>query len=499
MKMKQGRPELLFILGLIVLATDHVTSLEPGAKLRLTKAGVIYANTVAQTALGKQLQTLKIDDQSGSSGDVSYRLTNIQTRHVAVPSSSMTLNPDLDGLSWSLSGFGLSLTADWWAKYNGIIPISDSGSVDIGISSVSLSVTVGLGVDASSRPMLVTKSCGSSIGDVSLDFHGGSAWIYNIFKDILAGMVKDALNGQICTLVTKAINVDAEAQLAKMNVYIEIDNRFLLDYGLIAPVTFTADYMESLHKGEVYWITDKKESPLTPERIPPWGDYSRMLYLWVTEYTANTMAQVAQDHGYLQYNLTAKDLPADSKYILNTTCTGMCIGTLIPQIRAKYPNSVVEIHGKSSSTPLANILDSGLNLGLLGDLVLYARTPDGNLAYLLTLAMKLSLNGTAFIDSEKVKGNITAYSFKVSVIDSAVGDVSEFALNLLLNAALKLSVIPSFNKMAENGFELPITGDIRFQSSKITFLDGVLLVSTDVQYITQTEQVLQFASESDFH
>lgn len=61
-------------------------------------------------------------------------------------------------------------------------------------------------------------------------------------------------------------------------------------------------------QGEVYWITDKKESPLTPEPIPPWGDNSRMLYLWVTEYTAKTLAQVAQDHGYLQYNLMATDV-----------------------------------------------------------------------------------------------------------------------------------------------------------------------------------------------
>ncbi|XP_059147825.1 bactericidal permeability-increasing protein-like [Physella acuta] len=355
------------------------------------------------------------------------------------------------------------------------LEIYDDGSVDIVISDVSLSVTVGLGVDASSRPMLDTKSCDSSIDDVSLKFQGLNEMIWNLFSDILGDLLKDVLQMKV-----------------------GLGGRFVLDYGLIAPVTFTADYMESLHKGEVYWITDKKESPLTPERIPPWGDYSRMLYLWVTEYTANTMAQVAQDHGYLQYNLTAKDLPAAIRSILHTSCTGRCIGTLVPKIRAKYPNSLVEIHVKSSSTPLANILDSGLNLGLLGDLVLYARTPDGNLAYLLTLAMKLSLTGTAYIHHEKVKGKITDHNFKVSLKDSTVGYVGVSGFYLVLSLALKHFVIPSFNTVAEKGFELPITDDVMFMNSKITFHEGVLIVSTDVQYLTEAEKYFLVALRGDF-
>ncbi|CAL1542351.1 unnamed protein product, partial [Lymnaea stagnalis] len=79
-----------------------------------------------------------------------------------------------------------------------------------------------------------------------LDFHGGSAWFWNLLSGVLDGVVKDNVN--LCDMVDDLINKDAEAQLAQMKVTIEIADRFLLDYGLLAPVTFTQDYMESFHR-----------------------------------------------------------------------------------------------------------------------------------------------------------------------------------------------------------------------------------------------------------
>lgn len=485
---------VLTTLFLLAVTVSQVFATNPGLQMKITQNGLNYANTVAQAALAQGLQSLRIPDQSGSSGHISWSLSNIQNKGVTVPTSSINLNPGLNGLTWSLSNLGINLKADWRVKYKqGWVKISDSGSVDLSVSQISLSVTIGIGADQASRPSISTKSCSANIGHVSIDFHGGTAFIWNLFKGPLEDKVRGLLLGQICTVVTNKINVDGEAALAKMKVSVEIDHRFLLDYGLLEPVTFTADYLQSRHRGEVYWKDDKRESPFSPDPIPYLSDVSNMLYLWLTEYTAKTFAYTAQQHGFLTYNLTQKDLPPDT---LNTSCNlPKCIGFLIPQLRTLYPNSSVEIRINSNQTPQLTLATSGLTLMLFADLTLYAHTSNGSIPYLLTLNMSLSLTGQISIANEKVVGNITNYSIKIGVIKSAIGDVSATSLNFVLNVALKTFVIPKFNEMAQTGFALPLSGDIKLKNSKLTLLNGVLLISTDLQYKSLVEDSLMFIPE----
>ena len=61
-------------------------------------------------------------------------------------------------------------------------------------------------------------------------------------------------------------------------------------------------------KGELFWKTDPVEAPFSPTSLPESSESSRMLYLWLTPYMANTLGYVALQHGILKYNLTAKDV-----------------------------------------------------------------------------------------------------------------------------------------------------------------------------------------------
>ena len=55
-------------------------------------------------------------------------------------------------------------------------------------------------------------------------------------------------------------------------------------------------------------MTDPEEAPFTPPPLPSLPPSSeaecRMVYLWVTDYLANTAAMVYMQAGYLQYNVT---------------------------------------------------------------------------------------------------------------------------------------------------------------------------------------------------
>ncbi len=47
------------------------------------------------------------------------------------------------------------------------------------------------------------------------------------------------------------------------------------------------------------------EAPYTPSTLPPVKDgKNRMMYIWLTEYLANTAGFVYQGAGVMQYNIT---------------------------------------------------------------------------------------------------------------------------------------------------------------------------------------------------
>ena len=61
-------------------------------------------------------------------------------------------------------------------------------------------------------------------------------------------------------------------------------------------------------QGEITWKSDSRQSPSSASAFPPSSDVSRMMYVWVSDYMFNTLGAVAQQHGVLQYSVTATDV-----------------------------------------------------------------------------------------------------------------------------------------------------------------------------------------------
>ena len=489
----------LALLSLIVFQLAGATN--PGVKARITNKAISYANQIAQAALTKELQSLRIGDQSGSEHHFSWSLTNIRNEGVTPPASKISLDPAHNGLAWSVNNLGLNLKADWRVKYRkGWVKISTSGSIDASIKGASMSVSVRLGEDKDGRPSLSAAACSAHISDVDIHFHGGTAFILNLFRHTLEGKIKDLLQGQICQLVNKEVNVDAEAQMKKLKITVDIAKKFLLDYRLVSSPTVNSGYLETSHKGEVFWAKDMKESPMTPQPIPASADVSKMLYIWLTEYTANTFAYAAQSNNYLIHNFTADDLPAGNRSLLNTTCqTTMCIGKLIPQIGKACPDAVVAMTVTSKIQPLMNITNKQVTLTAKGNIDMYATKADKNQTYLLTLNMTVSLTLAAKVENERLTGQIIDNSFKFGVVKSNVGNVSARGLNIILGIAMESSVIPQLNALGKTGIALPVSGDVTFVNTSLEFLSGSLVVATDLTYKGKWTDGHTLKFESEHH
>ena len=57
-------------------------------------------------------------------------------------------------------------------------------------------------------------------------------------------------------------------------------------------------------QGEFFSIFNHQEAPFTPNPLPAVNDTGKMMYVWLTEYMADTAGFVYQQAGQLNYNVT---------------------------------------------------------------------------------------------------------------------------------------------------------------------------------------------------
>ena len=460
-----------------IIAISVVYCKNPGLKTRITDAGLTYADQVAIGQLSKSAVGQKIPDQSGKSGDVTYEISNIVIKSFSVPSSSIDVVAD--GLNWKASGLELSSSGHFHYKLHKFI--SGSGSVDVSVSGVTFDIGISLGVDSTGRPKIGSNGCSCDIGSVHVKFHGGAAQIYNLFKGLVKKTIKKLLNKQLCSTIKNAVDVDGSKALAKLKVTVDVGKVFLLDYRFIGKPAFNPQhFLETYHKGEFYWASSISEAPFDPISMPAFNSTQKMFYIWMSDYTFNTLTYQAQKHGMLAYNLTQKDLPAKAKDFLNTTCNGIpCIGKIIPQIGQKYPNNQVQMVMSSGFAPNISVAEGKVNV-LFGGTITMTTTKGDN--FLLALNATMSISVTLDVKNQSIYANIGDMSIVLHVIKSDVGQISDIVLNVIANTAIIGFVKPQLNKLGAKGIPLPLTNNIQFVNTEITLDKDTIMIGTDLKY-----------------
>ncbi|KAL4234373.1 hypothetical protein ACF0H5_006020 [Mactra antiquata] len=485
----------LFLAAVVWINNFEVDALNPGFKARITTNGLNYANSVAIEALKTNVQKAKIPDQSGEASGFKYSISNIHVTQFNPPSSDISLVPG-KGLTWKASNAYIAIHGDFhYKKWF----ISDGGSFDAKLSGVSFGLELDIDANSEGRPDIAAKGCSSSFGDVDFKFHGGMSWLYNIFRENVANVIKDSLNGQLCKMINKEVNEDGAKKLADIKVTTKLAKKFLLDYRLSANPTFQSDYFETYHKGEIYWLTNPNtECPFSAPTMPDQTDNKNMLYLWISDYMFDSIGYAAQKHGFLVRNLTQNDLPASSRGVLNTTCSGFipkCVGSLIPEIGQKYPHMAVELRMKSTEVPRMTVSASGVSLNATGTIDMYATKPgSSDTPFLLSLGAIGMTNVNISIQNELVYAQIKNMKIKLSVIKSAVGKISGSFLDFLVKEALNTVLIPQLNDLGKKGFPLPVTGEIKFTNTKLSFAKDTILIGTDLKYTPKTSAPIKDTS-----
>lgn len=268
--------------------------------------------------------------------------------------------------------------------------------------------------------------------------------------------------------------------MAQIPVSVRVAKMFLLDYSFMSKPSFSTGFMDTYHKGEVNWYGSHGNIPFDAPPLPAGSDSSKMMYLWLSDFLFNTMSYTAFSHGLLTYNVTDKNIPGG---ILNTTCKTMCIGSLIPQIGKRFPNSQVMLNLRSSTMPNMTAFNGTTKVDADGEIKFYATKGKGKVEYFLTLTADMSTTISITVKNEKVFARVLKLPINVNVKDSKIGKLSDFMLNFIVKNIITTFVEPKLNELGGNGFPLPIIGSVHFANTQLLIQQNSLMIATDVKYL----------------
>ncbi|KAK2171045.1 hypothetical protein NP493_1111g00004 [Ridgeia piscesae] len=391
---------VLVVLLLAVILSVCGASTVPGVKIRFSRRGLDFVSNAAQDVLLTELTNGSIVDQHFKSGKSKYDITGVQITSFKKPSAVTTVAPGR-GITWTLSGGAISMKGNWYYKYhqNWLFQISYAGTFDISATGFEISLSIILGMDNAGQPTVQTTGCSSDVRTLTVHLHGDHAKFFEVFDQQVAQRMKTQLKTKLCEAAQKAIRKNGAKRMKRLNLQVNFAKWLVMDDRLVQAPKFTSSYFESFHKGEVFGH-NYIEAPFQPQplRDEPIGG-ARMMTIWISEYVLNTLGYVVQTHDLIQFKLSNKELAKKGKpNLLDTTCTGnVCIGSFLPGISKRFPNSSVSVHLASTGEtdrPRFTMLPGKLQLLLVGMAYFSVKTPNGTEVHLEKARIVRSLSVT---------------------------------------------------------------------------------------------------------
>ncbi|XP_074867717.1 bactericidal permeability-increasing protein-like [Carettochelys insculpta] len=452
----------------------------PGFMARITLRGLDYARQEGTAALQKELAALKLPDFSGSFrvkhiGKVRYSFYRLDLRRFQLPSSQIAPIPNV-GLKVSVANAFAELTGKWRLKKRFI---SDSGSFNLKVEGLSISIGLRLGRDASGRPTVAISDCGTHISSVRVHISGRFGWLYNLFHKKIESSFRKTMESQVCKVVTRSVSTKLQPYLQTLPVTAKIDQVAGIDYSLIAPPAATAQTLDVNLKGEFFSLAHRSATPFAPPALAFPVDHDRMAYFGASSYFFNTASFVYHTAGALHFQITDDMIPKTFQFHLNTST----FSAFIPQLEKMYPEKLMKLTIKTSSAPFLTITPGNLLLKPVLDIQAYVVLSNSSVIPIFLLSATSSVSAKIMVTSARIGGTLDLGRMELSLKHSDVGPFSVQLLQSLMNFYGLNILLPRINARLKEGFPLPLPAHIQLSSLVIRPQQNFLLFGADVRYV----------------
>ncbi|NXV68889.1 BPI protein, partial [Molothrus ater] len=446
----------------------------PGFVVRITQAGLDYAQEQGIAILEKELAQLKLPDFSGKSGKVRYSFSRLRIPTFRLPHSRITPVPNV-GLQVSISNAFAELNGDWRVKF---LFIKGHGSFNLKVENVNMKIILRLGSDTTGRPTISTSDCSARASKVGLRFSGKLAWLYNLFHRVIERKLRKNLESKVCDNVAKSVHNELQTYMRTLPVTAKIDNKFGIDYSLVAPPRATAQSLDADLKGEFYSLAHRSPVPFSPLPLAFPSDHERMVYFGASSYFFNTAGIAYHEAGALVFEITEAMIPKEARFTLDTSI----FSAFIPQLKEKYPNMPMKFRLSAPTAPFLTIGPGGISFQPIVDIQAYAILPNSKLAPLFLLSLVRNVSAVINVRSGRIVGSLDVGRIRLSLKDSAVGTFQVQFLQSIMNILTSNVLLPHLNARLDEGFPLPLLDRIQLSNILVRFHQNFLLLGADVRF-----------------
>ncbi|KAM3839337.1 bactericidal permeability-increasing protein-like [Vipera latastei] len=454
-------------------------AVNPGFAGRITKKGLDYACQQGVATLQKDLPAITLPEFSGSYrvkviGNVDYRFYGLNIRRFELPHSTIEPMPG-QGVRVSIGNALAEMTGRWQLKKRWL---KDSGSFELEVDGISISVGLKLGSDGAGRPTVTTLDCNAHISNVNIDISGKWEWLYNLFESQVESAFKTAMESKICEIVRTSVNSKLQSHLQSLPVTTNIDNTSSIDYSLVGPPVATSDCVDVDLKGKFFSTAQRSPAPFPPPPLSFAVDPDRMVQFAISTYFFNTAGQVYYQAQSLTSWIVDDMVPQEIKIRLNT----LSFEPFIPQIKKLYPSMPMKLRVSPSSAPSLSISPESVSLTPSVDIQAFAILPNSSLAPLFLIGVSTSVSAHVEVNSTRIFGNLKMGRMRFSLKHSDVGFFSVQLLESLVNFLTASILIPQMNARLAEGFPLPLLDHLELSNPVLQAHQDFLVFASDVRY-----------------
>ncbi|EDO44440.1 predicted protein [Nematostella vectensis] len=150
---------------------------------------------------------------SGGVESIKGVIIRVKLNNVNIPKANLTLESDNE-LRMIAKDASLHVSANWAYREQPWPHISDSGTCDISVGGLSLGMLFDISTDIpKKKSSMHVKNCNLNVGKLSVKFHGGASWLYNLFSKEIERELRSSLGDKVCKSAEQLIDSKANKAL----------------------------------------------------------------------------------------------------------------------------------------------------------------------------------------------------------------------------------------------------------------------------------------------
>ncbi|CAD5226214.1 unnamed protein product [Bursaphelenchus xylophilus] len=486
----------------------------PGVKLRLTQRGAEHVKNVGVKLLNEKLATLEgfhVQHAFSQPGLEGYIYVNdIKTLAFQPPQASRINFAAPSFIIFSIENTAISLAGRFLGVAGaGVFQVP--GQVSGHMSGMSVSLTTSFRATPDGLMSVNVVNCSTVIqqSNFVLNPEGPLSTIVKTFEAQINDVIRQRIPSIFCKGLQDIIEKNspnlfrrlATAQLQEhfqgfnsSEVIESFIRRFThglyIDGSNIADPIVTNEFFETQQRGELRYNDSQASAPFYPPPIPQDNDSDRMLYLYGSEYTLNSLLYHAYQSDKLTIKIEQKTLSPQFKGFVRTTCdakgdgkgdlaSSICVGILIPKIAEAYPNTTTKFVLLPHGLPEMRFTDGVSSMDLRTRILTYVDDNGVDRQILVSSADGLA-DIKLMAEDGRFSGDLKLRKLNVRLHRSGISGVEPDSIAQLAPLA-KTFLGPQLAKGLKQGLPYPLKDSITFIDPKLTLQDGYVRLATDFE------------------